>query len=289
MTVRLVTDSTCDIPSDAVADLGITVVPQGLLFGDEELRDGVDITSEQFFRRLQREDITPTTTQPAPGVFRATYERLIEEGATAIVSCHVSGALSGTVQSAKQAAAEGLSVPVITVDSRLVSLGLGIGVIEAAKAAIAGATAEQVQRVAEDSFRRTHLFFTLETLEYLRRGGRMSRGQELFGSLLKVKPIIEVKDGEVQAVGRIRTKQKAIEDILGRVADLRPWQYAYGMYATTPEEMDYVRDRLDGLSSDTPLITERLTPTIGVHTGPGGIGIGCVTAPDDQSPDYLPA
>ncbi|MEX2372237.1 MAG: DegV family protein, partial [Dehalococcoidia bacterium] len=275
MTVRIVTDSTADIPAQAVADLGITVVPQGLMFGDEELRDGVDITSEEFFRRLQREDVMPTTTQAAPGAFRAAYESLIAEGATAIVSCHVSRPLSGTLESARQGA-DGLGVPILIVDSRQVSLGLGVGVIEAAKAARDGATAEQVQAVAEDVFRRTHFFFTLETLEYLRRGGRMSRGQELFGSLLKVKPILEIKDGEVAGVGRIRTKQKAIEDILGRVAALRPWQYAIATYATTPEEADYVSDRFRGFSEDTPVLLNRLTPTVGVHTGPGGLGIGCV-------------
>lgn len=288
MTVRLVTDSTCDIPGDAVADLGITVVPQGLLFGDEELRDGVDISSDQFFKRLQREDVMPTTTQPAPGVFRETYERLIAEGATAIVSCHVSGSLSGTLQSAKTGA-EGLSIPIIHVDSRTVSLGLGVGVIEAAKAARDGATLAQVERVAEDVFRRSHMIYTLETLEYLRRGGRMSRGQELFGSLLKVKPILQITDGEVIPVGRIRTKQKAIEDILARLAELRPWQYAFVVYGTTPHEADYITSRLDGLSSETPILRGLLTPTIGVHVGPGGVGVGCVTAPDEQSPDFLPS
>lgn len=287
MTIRVVTDSTCDIPAEAVADLGITIVPQGLVFGDEELRDGVDITSDEFFKRLQREDVMPTTTQAPPSAFRTAYERLVEEGATGIVACVVSSKLSGTLGSAKQAA-EGLGVPITFVDSQQVSLPLGIGVIEAAKAARAGATLEQVQRVAADVFRRAHIFVTLETLEYLRRGGRMSRGQELLGSLLKVKPVLEVKDGEVQAVGRVRTKQKAIEDILGRVADLRPWQYALVLYATNPDEADYVADRMRGLSPDTPVIRERLTPVVGVHIGPGGIGIGCVQAPDEQSPDFLP-
>jgi DegV family protein with EDD domain len=288
MTVRLVTDSTCDIPADAVAEFGITVVPQGLIFGDEELLDGVDITPDQFFRRLPREDAIPTTTQASPGAFRTAYERLVEEGATAIVSCHLSSNLSGTINSARQAA-EGLSIPVLHVDSRLITLALGIGVIEAAKAARAGASAEQVQAVAQDTFRRSRLFFTLETLEYLRRGGRMSRGQELFGSLLKVKPILEVRNGEVEAIGRIRTKQKAIEDILGRISEMRPWQYAFVSHATTPDEAEYVSNRFRGLSADTPVITGRLTPAIGVHVGPGGIGLGAVSAPDAQSPSFLPS
>ncbi len=286
MTVRIVTDSTCDIPADAVTELGITVVPQGLLFGDEELRDGVDITSDQFFKRLQREDITPTTTQPAPGVFKGIYEQLIADGATAIVSIHVSGGLSGTIDSARQGA-EGLSVPILHVDSRQVSLALGMAVIEAAKAARAGLTPEQVAEVASDTCRRSQILFTLETLEYLRRGGRMSRGQELFGSLLKVKPILTVQDGEVLAVGRIRTKQKAVEDMLSRVAEWRPWQTGFVTYSSK-EEGEYVLDRLRGLSSEAPLVLSQLTPVIGVHVGPGSIAIGAVRAPDAESPHFLP-
>lgn len=287
MTVRVVSDSTCDIPAPLVADLGVTLVPLTVRFGDEELLDGVDITSEQFFRRLQREQATPTTSAPAPGQFHETYERLVAEGATAIVSIHVSSKLSATYEAAKQGA-EGLSVPVLVVDSGLFSLSMGMGVIEAAKAAQAGRTAEQVKHVAEDTFRRTHVFVTLETLEYLRRGGRLSRGQEIVGTLLKVKPILAAQDGEVVAIGRIRTKQKAVEDILSRLAEQRPWAYAYVVHATTPDEVAYITDRYRGLSPETPIITGRMTPVIGVHAGPGGLGIGCVSVPDEQSPDYLP-
>ena len=287
MTVRVVTDSTCDIPAPLITELGITVVPLTVRFGDEEFLDGIDITSEQFFKRLQRDATTPSTAAPAPGQFREVYERLVTEGATAIVSIHISRKLSATLEAATQAA-EGLSVPVLLVDSQSFSLGVGMGVIEAAKAAQAGRTAEQVKGVAEDTFRRSHVFVTLETLEYLRRGGRLSRGQELVGTLLKVKPILAAIDGEVVAIGRIRTKQKAVEDILSRLADLRPWAYAYVVHATTPDELAYISDRYRGLSPETLVVTGRMTPVIGVHAGPGGLGIGCVTAPDEQSPDFLP-
>ena len=287
MTVRVVSDSTCDIPASLVSELGISLVPLTVRFGDEEFLDGMDITSEQFFKRLQREQATPSTAAPAPGQFREVYERLITDGATAIVSIHISSKLSATYEAARQAA-EGLSVPVLLVDSGLFSLGTGVGVIEAAKAAAAGRTAEEVQAVAADTFRRTHVFVTLETLEYLRRGGRLSRGQEIVGTLLKVKPILAAQDGEVAAIGRIRTKQKAVEDILSRVADLRPWAYSFVVHATTPDELAYISDRYRGLSPETPVITGRMTPVIGVHAGPGGLGIGCVTARDEHSPLYLP-
>jgi DegV family protein with EDD domain len=287
MSVRVVTDSTSDIPPQVAADLGVCIVPLMVLFGDEELRDGVDVTSEQFFKRLMREATTPTTAQPSVGAFREVFEALVADGATAIVSCHLSAKLSGTYESARQAA-EGLSVPVLLVDSGQVSLGLGVGVLQAAKAARDGATAQQVQAVAADVFRRTRTYITLETLEYLRRGGRLSRGQELVGSLLKVKPILEIKDGEVEAVARIRTKQKAIEEILSRCADLRPWQFAFAVHATTPQEVEYIADRFRGLSEETPVMTGRMTPVLGVHAGLGGVGLGVVSAPDEASPPFLP-
>jgi len=287
MTVRVVTDSTCDIPATIVAELGISIVPLTVRFGDEEFLDGIDVTSEQFFKRLQRDAATPSTAAPAPGQFREVYDRLVTEGATEIVSIHISSKLSATFEAAN-VAAEGLSIPVHFVDSGLFSLGLGMGVIEAAKAAHANRTAEQVKLVAEDTFRRSHVFVTLETLEYLRRGGRLSRGQEIVGTLLKVKPILAAQDGEVVAISRIRTKQKAVEDILSRLADMRPWAYAYAVHATTPDELAYIGDRYRGLSPETVVVTGRMTPVIGVHAGPGGLGIGCVTAADDQSPDFLP-
>jgi DegV family protein with EDD domain len=288
MTVRIVTDSTSDLPPALAAEMGIAVVPLTVRFGDEELLDGVDITSEQFFKRLQREAKNPSTAQPSPGQFREVYERLASEGATAIVSCHISSKLSGTFESARQAA-EGLSIPVHLVDSRYFSLALGVGVVEAAKAARNGQPAEEVKAVAEDTFRRTHIFFTLETLEYLRRGGRLSRGQEVVGTLLKVKPILTAVDGEVEAVGRIRTKPKALEEIVSRIGDKRPWASTFAIHATTPDDIDYVNDRFRGLAPEVPILTSRMGPVIGVYAGPGGVGVGCVTAPDGDSPMFLPS
>ncbi len=287
MSVRVVTDSTADLLPETVRDLGISVVPLSVLFGDEALLDGVDITAEQFFRRLAREQAMPTTAQPSAGAFREVYEALVAEGATAIVSCHISAALSGTLESARQAA-EGLSVPVHLVDSRQVSLGLGIGVIEATRAAAAGATGKQVQTVAEDVFRRTHVFVTLDTLEYLRRGGRMSRGREMLGTLLNVKPILEIREGLVEAIGKIRTKQKAIEDIVSRCSELRPLQATFAVHATTPEDLAYVDNRMRGIAPDAPFYSGRMTPVIGVHGGPGALGIGVVRQPDEHSPAFLP-
>ena len=283
MTLRIVTDSTCDLPRDAIQALGITVVPLSILFGDEELLDGIDIQAEQFFRRLERDPHMPTTAQPSPALFARAYQRLIDEGATEILSIHLAHQLSGTLESARQGAQwlEGARIEFL--DSSTVSLGLGVGVMEAAKAARAGASIEDVSALAADIFRRTHIFVTLDTLEYLRRGGRMSRGQEWLGTLLKVKPVLSIEHGEVVPVGRVRTRQRAIEDIIARCADLRPVEHLFVLHSTTPDEASYMRDRIAALDAHAPITVGPVTPVVGVHGGPGILGAGVVTAPDAQS------
>ncbi len=280
MSVRVVTDSTADLPPELAESLGITVVPLFVHFGDEQLRDGVDISSEQFFRRLQREARTPTTSQPPAGAFREVYRRLADEGAD-IVSIHISAKLSGTVASAQQGAADLAGAEVRVVDSRSVSLALGMAAVAAAEAARAGASIDEAVAAAEGQLGRTHLLFVLETLEYLRRGGRIGRGMEVVGTLLKVKPIVTIADGEVVSVGRARTKPKAIEEVLRRVTALRPLEQAMVVHATTPEEADYLVDRLHGLEPEAPITRSRIGPVVGVHAGPGVLGLAVVTAAAD--------
>ncbi len=279
MTIRIVTDSTADIPPELAEQHAITVVPLIVLFGDEQLRDGVDITSEKFFRRLVREPILPTTSQPSVGAFREVYERLRDEGATEIVSIHVSAKLSRTIESARQAAAELDGVRVTHINSELTTLGLGLGVIAAAQAVEAGNTVEEVEATARDHFRRTHLFILVDTLEYLRRGGRIGRAQELIGSLLQFKPLLALEDGEVVPIGRARTKARAIEELLRRAAEFRPIAEAMAVHATTPEDLEYLVERIHGIAPDAPITLGRVTPVIGVHTGPGALAFAVVTAP----------
>lgn len=281
--LHIVTDSTCDLPREAIQALGITVVPLSIFFGEEELLDGVDIQAEQFFRRLDRDPNMPRTSQPSPALFARAYQRLVDEGATEILSIHLSAKLSGTLESARQGA-EGIEhVRIEYLDSTSVSLALGVGVMEAAKAARAGAGLDEARAIATDVFRRTHIFVTLDTLEYLRRGGRMSRGQEILGTLLKVKPVLSIQGGEVVPIGRVRTRQRAIEDLISRCADLRPVEHLFVIHSTTPEEATYVRDRLAALDAQAAITVGRITPVVGVHGGPGVLGVGVVTAPDEQS------
>jgi DegV family protein with EDD domain len=287
VTVRVVTDSTADLPADLVARHGISVVPLSILFGDEALLDGVDVTSEQFFKRLAREPILPTTSQPTPAAFHAVYERLKREGATEILSLHLSSKLSGTFQSALQGAEGITGVRFRHVDSLTVSLGLGLGVLAAATAAEAGQPLETVRATAEGMFARTHVYFVLDTLEFLRRGGRLSRGAEIVGNLLQVKPILSFVDGEVAPVGRVRTRAKAIEEMLRRVSALRPISDVGVIYATTPDDLEYLIARLDGIVPDANVLSARVTPVIGVHSGPGLLGVAVVSA-DGASPAPAP-
>lgn len=284
MVIRIVTDSTCDLPSEVVAQHQITVVPLIVLFGDEALQDGVDISAERFFKRLVRESKLPTTSQPSPAAFRAAYERLRDEGATEILSIHISGKLSKTIESARQGA-EGLEgVRVLHVDSELATLALGMGVVRAAEAVAAGCSLDEAAELARSHFRRTHTLFLVDTLEYLRRGGRIGRAQEIVGSLLKVKPILSLQDGEVVPVGRARTKQKAIEEMLRRASEFRPVEETMAVHASTPDDLTYLVERLHGLAPQARLTVGRITPVIGVHAGPGLLACAVVTADSDSPP-----
>ncbi len=278
MSIRIVTDSTADLPPEVASKYQIEVVPLTVLFGDEELRDGVDITAERFFRRMQREAELPTTSQPSAGTFREVYERLAGEGATEIISIHISSKLSGTLEAAYQGAA-GLDVRIVHVDSQITSLALGLGVIAAAEAARDGATVDEARALVEDQFHRTHTFFVLDSVENLRRGGRIGRAQGFIGSLLKVKPILAFEAGEVVPIARARTRPKAIEEALRRAAACRPIIQAMAVHATTPDDLEYVASRLRGIAPDAPVLTGMLGPTLGVYGGPGLLGLAVVSSP----------
>jgi DegV family protein with EDD domain len=281
--VRLLTDSTADLPPELVARHRIAVVPLTVLFGDEAFQDGVEITADKFFKRLVRESKLPTTSQPSPITFRTAYERLKSEGATEILSIHISSKLSKTLESARLGAQGVEGVRIVHLDSQLATLPLGMGVVRAAEVVEAGGSLDEARARAESFFRRTHTFFMVDTLEYLRRGGRIGRAQEIVGSLLKLKPILALEDGEVAPVGRARTKQKAIEEMLRRAAELRPVEELMAVHATTPDDLEYIVTRLTGLAQNVPITVSRITPVIGVHGGPGLLAFAVVTA-DSASP-----
>lgn len=285
MTIRVVTDSAGDIPAPLVEELGITIVPLMLIFGDEELRDGIDIDSDSFFERLASVSDMPSTAQPASGAFVDVYQRLIDDGATGIVSVHIAGQLSGTIESARQgAAAVATDVPIVHVDSESASLGSGVVAIEVARALKRGAGLEDIDAVARDVIRRSHLFLTVDTLEYLRRGGRLGRGQELFGSMLQIKPILEIKGGALEVLGRVRRRRKSLAELSARASEFLPAAMIAGVHGAAADDLETVLAPLLAQSPDAEVLRGQISPVIGVHGGPGTLGVGVVTPPDEDSP-----
>ena len=273
MTVRVVTDSTADLSPQVVKELEITVVPVVVLFGEEALRDGIDLTTEQFFQRLSESAVAPSTSQPSVGAFQEVYERLSQE-TDAIASIHLGAKLSGTIATATMAR-EALNRPcrLEMVDSSTASLGLGLAVVAAAKAAKRGASLEEVVAVANSVARRQHTLFFLDTLEYARRGGRVSRVEAILGGLLNIKPIMTFREGEIHPLSRARTRAGALKRMFDLAMSYPDIVEVGIMHATTPEDAEtlaeWVRARLPGV----PIHITRLGPGLGAHGGPGTIGM----------------
>ena len=279
MTVRIVTDSTSDLPKDTAQSLGVTVVAQNVHFGTETFKDNVTITPDDFYSMLARSTELPKTSQASPGDFKDVYDELGAD-ADGIVSIHVSAKISGTYTSAIQAA--GLTSAVCTievVDSTQASMGLGLMVAAAAAAANRGAGHDEVAAVARDAVGRAQCFCLFETLEYLEKGGRIGKAQAMIGSVLKIKPMIIVRDGEVTPLGKARTFQKALVKMKQTARDFAPLESLAVMHSTTPEAAEAVADDLKDLlpAGAEPHVT-RFGSALGVHTGPGAIGIALLQA-----------
>ena len=279
MTVRIVTDSTSDIPNDTAGSLGVTVVAQNVHFGTETFKDNVTITPEDFYSMLGESSELPKTSQASPGDFKEVYDEL---GAAAggIVSVHVSSKISGTYNSAVQAAElTSAACPVEVVDSAQASMGLGLVVAAAAEAANRGAGHDEVTAAARDAAERARCFCLFETLEYLEKGGRIGKAQALIGSVLKIKPMIIIQDGEVTPLGKARTFPKALVKMKQTARDFGPIESLAIMHSTTPEAAEAVADDLRDLLPEgaEPYVT-RFGPALGVYTGPGAIGIALLQA-----------
>ena len=278
MTVRVVTDSTADLPPEVVQELRITVIPLPVLFGDEVYHDGIDLTSEEFFERLTTGPVLPTTSQPPVGAILETYRKLAAE-TDEIVSIHVSARGSGTCEAALQAAKSlGGSPRIEVVDSESASMGVGFQAIAAARAARAGASLEGVVAAARSVCRRVHALALLETLEYLRRGGRIGRAQAFLGSVLNLKPIIAIRDGVVHPVARVRTRARALDQLFRYAMAYGDLEDVAIMHGTTPEDAEMLAQRVRDHLPDVPVCIGRLGPALGVHGGPGIIGIVVVEA-----------
>lgn len=273
--VRIVTDSTADIPSDIINQLGIIVVPLKVNFGREVYRDGVDISSGEFINRLGKEEVLPTTSQPSPGEFVAVYEKITAKGES-VVSIHLSGELSGTVQSARTAKTMTDSMDIHIVDSRSVSMGLGLIVMSAAAAANEGKSVKEILTLAKEKIEKTTITFLVDTLDYLEKGGRIGKASAFLGSILKIKPILAIDDGQIVPVERTRGKSKALERISQMVAenaDLSKNYMCALVYGNDYSSIVTIRDMIkQKVKCSDPVIAE-LGPVIMAHAGPGVVGI----------------
>jgi DegV family protein with EDD domain len=274
VSVHVVTDSTSDIPKPLVEELGITVVPLTINFGAQSYRDGIDLSADDFYARLQQEKELPTTSQPPPALFQHAYEHLITQGE--VVSVHLSRKFSGTVESARRVAEELAPERISVVDSGSASMGLGLCAIAAARAARAGADRAACAAAAEDAASRLHIAVAFETLEYLRRGGRIGRAAAFLGGLLKLKPILTVKDGEAFPLTRVRSRAKAIDELFGLLTQHEPVNDVVVLHTTTPEDAAALAARAREAAPQATIYEGRFGPVLGVHGGPGMLGV-CVT------------
>jgi len=281
MTIRIVTDSTCDLPEDIIAEYGISVVPLYINYGDQGYLDGIELSREEFYTRLPDANPLPTTATPSPLKFTQVYESLAAEGATEILSIHISISLSATVDQARLGAQETQVVPVTVLDSGQLSLGMGRMVLTAAKAAAAGLSKDVIVSLVKDQGTRTHVFAALDTLEFLRRSGRMNWAVAGLGSLLQIKPLLKMHGGTPESE-RIRTRECAIKRVIELVEGVGPLEELALVHTHAPEEAETLRQRSAHLfpAGRAPMFAE-VTPVIGTHIGPGAVGFACVAAPKE--------
>jgi DegV family protein with EDD domain len=279
--VRIVVDSTADIPPALAAEHGIAVVPLTVRFGDEVFRDGVDLTPSQFLARLEAGGALPTTAQPSPGEFLSAFQPSLAEGASVIaliLSSKLSGAYSSALVAAREAAGEGGRVDVV--DSRTIALACGLAAIEAASAANAGADHETVLALIDDLLGRAHLVAALDTLEYVQRGGRIGRAQALIGSLLSIKPLVTVADGVVTPLEQVRTRQRALARLVERIIALAEREIVRlaVLHAADEASALEVRDRVASVVPADRIMVAEVGPAIATYTGPRGAGFAALTA-----------
>ncbi len=284
MSVVIVTDSTAYIPAELIQPLPVEVVPLQVIWGNETFRDGVDLQPDEFYTRLQSAAVMPTTSQPSPAAFYEVYRNLLEQGHE-ILSVHISAYLSGTFDSATQARQRFPGQRIELVDTNTTSMAMGFQVLAAARAAKQGATLTECKAIVEAGQGHTGVLFAVNTLEFLKRGGRIGGAAAFLGTVLNLKPLLELRDGRIEAVERVRTMSKAMDRLLDlfeaqvlaqhntpNSASLR----IAAVHASAPEEAAQLLERAHkrlGLHEGADMIVAPVSPVIGTHVGPGCIGL----------------
>lgn len=275
--VAVVTDSTSDLDPVAAGERGLRVVPMTVAFGDESFVSRITITDEQFYERLGRTDELPTTSQPVPAWFEEAYGDAADDGAEAIVSVHLSSELSGTVAQAR-VVADAQALPVRVVDTRQVGGGVALAALAAHGVAEGGGSVEEVVAAAERVASRVTTLYVVDTLEYLKRGGRLSSTKALVGNVLRVKPILGMADGSIEVVERTRTWSRAVDRLVELMVESAgdadvDVVVSHGL---APDQAAAVEEALRGRISVHDLVRTRVGPVMGTHAGPGSLGVAVV-------------
>jgi DegV family protein with EDD domain len=277
--IRVVTDSACDLPDDVVAEHQVTIVPLSIRFGDTELVDRRDLTTEEFWARCATSPVLPETAAPSPGAFAAAFRALADEGAEGVVCINLSSRLSATIQAAQAATKEvAAALPVQVLDSKTVSLGQGIQVLAAARMAAQGKSMEDVVGAVGDLVARTRLIATLDTLENLKKGGRIGGAQAFLGSMLSIKPVIQVIDGVVEQESRQRTRSRSLKYLADRVAAAGAVESVSVMHAQAPDLSEFL-DLLGAVTPRDKILVGQVGAVIGTHAGLGAIGCAFLAPP----------
>lgn len=272
MPVRIVTDSTCDLPDEVVQEHGIHVVPLYIHIGTKDYLDGIDISREQFYQELSAYGQPPTTAAPGIDTFVQAYEELAQEGATGIVSIHISETLSNVVNVAQLAAKRVETVPVTVIDSGQLTLGVGFEAVRAAETARAGGTLGEVAAAVQDLIPRTQTFAALNTVEFLRRSGRLTQFQAGLATVLRILPLLKMYNGTAE-MEKVRTRSGAIKRLLQLLSEVGPLERLAIVHTNAPQEAAALHERARSLipAGIEPMYGQ-VTPVIGSHIGPGAVG-----------------
>jgi DegV family protein with EDD domain len=277
MTIRIVTDSTCDLPQSVIDELGITVVPLYINIGQRSFQDGLEISRKEFYTNLPNYSSQPTTATPSVDVMTNAYQSLVDERATEILSIHISISLSATVDVARAAAEEFQGAPVAVVDSRQLSLGTGFQVETAARMAMEGKSMAEILAELDDMASRSFVTARLSTLEFLRRSGRLNSAMTGIGSLLRLKPILKMADGEPTSE-RVRTFRKAEDRLIHLLKERQPIERFALVHTNAHNDAEALWDRIKKILDVKPVYSMDITPVIGAHIGPGAIGYAIISA-----------
>jgi DegV family protein with EDD domain len=276
MGVRVVTDSACDLPVARADELGIEIVPLTIRFGTQEYVDREELTNEDFWRKVATSDVLPETAAPSPGAFEERFRKLAADGADGILCVNLSARLSATMQAAELAARSVADeIPVRVIDSMSVSMGLGTQCIDAVQLAAEGADLETMATRVGELAQRTRLYGALDTLDHLRKGGRIGAAQALLGGVLSIKPVIEVRDGVVAEAGKVRTRSKSLRFLADKLTEARDPQQVYVFHAQAPDIEEFL-ELLAPVVSRDEIEVGTIGPVIGTHAGPRTIGLGWI-------------